>query len=838
MIQHSKSWFFLAFILLSTSKQALARTISVPNDFLSIRLAVGAARDGDVIEVEDGYYFEKNVILSKAIVVRSKNLFGAVIYGSAEPDASIFIVRGAAVIEGFVLKNSHHGILQRDSPDVVWQGHDLALVDLNSGISINDRETTIGQAVLFNIIADRCKFVFTTNDAHSMKVRNSLIARASVAFAGSDHLDFRVDDIITLACRSLVSQAIEKFPAPATSKISLGKNVFNYDRPQWAVDIGKIEPMIVRLFVTSGPGGLGRGRAAQARLAFVKNLLADLLTESGAAARASDYYRETIRLAESVHSQELIWRAYCGLARIAELQADLPLAVHNYREAIDIIEKISLALPLHVFRSWFRKDKIVLYETLIHRLLEMHQKEPSKGYDREAFNVAEKSKAMGLHTFLQESDVETTSQEDKFLLEQYEEIARNITRIQIELQDQGLSSEKRMALLQALDKGDDEVRNFLFQVRRKNPGYSQIRYAQASNFVAVRQKLVDAETALLEFVIGEEQSFAFLIIRDRFVVAMLPPEKVMTPLVQNYLKFLTLRVSGSFRGERGGRAIFDVLMAPFRPHLGPAIKTLIVIPDGPLNYLPFEALVENNEPRRFLVERYQILYGASASCLISLRERTPRSRPPMDFLGVANPYPASAYGLSLDQEYRFPRLRYARKEIRTIKNFFRPQRTTLLMGPAAEEKKFKELRLADFRIIHVAAHGIIDDRNWWRSAMLLLKDTENLEDGFLQSTEIYLLRFNPELLVLSGCQTGIGTLEKGEGINGMSSAFFYAGARSILFSLWSVNDKATAKFMEHFYRHLMRGKPAAEALRLAKIQMLKSRYAHPFYWAAFVLNGR
>ena len=838
MMGKDKSAAFVVLFLLFAFDQARARTINVPNDFLSIRLAVDAARDGDVIEVEDGFYFEKNIILAKAVVVRSKNLFGAVIYGSSGPGDAVFIVRSAAEIEGFILRNSSYGILQRDSPDVAWRGHDLALVNLGVGVSVNDREKNVGRAVLFNVIADHCGTAFSTNDARGLEVRNSLIAGSRTALSGFDHFYFRVDDIIALNCEILVHEAAVSVKPPATSKISLGKNLFSFDGARLTTDIRKIEEMIGRLFLSSGSAGLEKARGQQPRLALLKNLLGDLFMRRGDAARAAVYYQETLCLAGPINSEELLWRAHDGLARVSELQASLAQSVAYYKKTIEVIEKISLRLPLHIFRSGFRKDKIGIYETMIHRLLQMHHEEPARGYDREAFLYAEKSKAMGLHTFLQESDLDAEKQKDRALREQYQRIGQNITRIQIELQNPALSAERRLALLQALDKADDEVRNFLFQIRRKNPKYFRIDYAQPSSFESVRQKLVGADSALLEFVIGEQRSFAFLVTRDAFAVAAIPPEKELTPLIDNYLKFLTLKESGPFRGKKGGQRLFSLLIAPFQKHLGTTIKTLMIVPDGPLDYLPFESLIEADGKPRFLIEKCEILYGASASCLIALAERPRKSTPPMDFLGVANPYPVSAYGLSLDQKYQFPRLPYARQEIRTIKNFFKPERTSLLMGRAAEEKKFKELRLAEYRIIHLAAHGVIDDRNWWRSAMLLLKDPGNVEDGFLQSTEIYLLRFSPDLLVLSGCQTGIGTLEKGEGINGMSSAFFYAGARSILLSLWSINDKATAMFMEYFYRRLTGGKPAAEALRLAKMEMLRSRYAHPFYWAAFVLNGR
>jgi len=302
---------------------------------------------------------------------------------------------------------------------------------------------------------------------------------------------------------------------------------------------------------------------------------------------------------------------------------------------------------------------------------------------------------------------------------------------------------------------------------------------------------------------------------------------------------LTLRESEDFRGAAGGRALAEDLLAPFRDRLGRGVRSLYIIPDGILHYLPFETLIRTADGRdRFLIEDFEIAYGPSASGLIQIADRPRLKAFPMDFLGVANPYPLKAFGLSEQGELVFPRLPYAVREIRTIRNYFERDRTSLLLGRNAREVAFKALPLADFRVIHIVAHGFFDDRNWQRSALVLLRDPSAEDDGFVQSNDIFPLRIRPDLLVLSGCETGVGFLEKGEGLNGFSFAFFYAGARSILLSLWSVNDKAASVFMESFYRHFTAGINQTEALRKAKLEMLGSRYHHPFYWAPFILQGR
>jgi CHAT domain-containing protein len=241
---------------------------------------------------------------------------------------------------------------------------------------------------------------------------------------------------------------------------------------------------------------------------------------------------------------------------------------------------------------------------------------------------------------------------------------------------------------------------------------------------------------------------------------------------------------------------------------------------------------------RFLDEDYEIVYGPSASGLLHLAGRRSPEAFPRDFLGIANPYALRALGWPEREDVDFPRLPYGSREIRTIRGLFGRDRTFVLLGKEAREDAFKALPLSDFRIIHIAAHGFFDDRNGPRSALLLLRDPAGNEDGLIQSNDVLSLKLRPDLLVLSGCETGIGRLEKGEGLSGLSLAFFIAGARSILLSLWSVNDKAASVFMESFYRGFTEGMGKTEALRKAKLEMLATKYRHPFYWASFVLQGK
>ena len=149
--------------------------------------------------------------------------------------------------------------------------------------------------------------------------------------------------------------------------------------------------------------------------------------------------------------------------------------------------------------------------------------------------------------------------------------------------------------------------------------------------------------------------------------------------------------------------------------------------------------------------------------------------------------------------------------------------------------------LDDFRYIHFATHGFLDELHPGRSGILLSRAPDSKEDGILQTSEIMRLKLNADIVTLSACSTGLGKFVNGEGVLGLTRAFFYAGARNVAVSLWNVNDSATAALMKSFYLNLRRGLPKREALREAKLSLLRSSqpsWRHPYFWAAFVLEGQ
>jgi CHAT domain-containing protein len=197
------------------------------------------------------------------------------------------------------------------------------------------------------------------------------------------------------------------------------------------------------------------------------------------------------------------------------------------------------------------------------------------------------------------------------------------------------------------------------------------------------------------------------------------------------------------------------------------------------------------------------------------------------------------YDLSSSPGIRLAPLRYSAVEIQNISHLFPAKNVTVLEKENATKRNLRSLPLADYKLIHFSAHSVIDDKKPARSAIILSLNPDQAEDSLLQARDIYNLKLNSDLVILSACQTGLGQFIRGEGIEGLSRAFFYAGSSSVLMSLWSVNDQATYLLMERFYRHLRGSESLLGALRKAKLEMIRSQaISHPYYWAGFTISGK
>ncbi len=293
---------------------------------------------------------------------------------------------------------------------------------------------------------------------------------------------------------------------------------------------------------------------------------------------------------------------------------------------------------------------------------------------------------------------------------------------------------------------------------------------------------------------------------------------------------------------RLGAMLFDgITTADDRPR--------VIVPHGVLHYVPFEVLTVQN---RMLVERHATSYAPSLNALVQLR-KTPQNAAPFRVLAVGNPAvaagsaaadrasapPSSASGSlragDVENLALLGPLPFAEQELYAIGKTFR-DRTRILSGASARESGLRDAMVPQFPVIHFATHGLVSDVQPKRSGLLLAPEAG--EDGLLQMSEIYGLGLKANLVVLSACQTALGREITGEGLVGLSRAFFYAGARSVVATLWNLNDRFAAEFVQRFYRELNQGHSSEEALRRAKLAYVNHpQYSHPFYWSSLVMLG-
>jgi CHAT domain-containing protein len=399
---------------------------------------------------------------------------------------------------------------------------------------------------------------------------------------------------------------------------------------------------------------------------------------------------------------------------------------------------------------------------------------------------------------------------------------------------------------------EDELERLRREMRRADPALAGLKYPSTATLAEARAALPDRRTKAFAFILGKDKSYAFALDKSGLEVYPLPRREILRAEVEAYLRKISDPASADFAS---GAALFETLL---KPGLDEDTEKIIIIPDGILYYLPFEALPQGRLAKgappaakpRWLVEDYEVSYAPSLSSYREIRERAGRIHgrtiPALLAVGApAYPTPESlieaerlVQGLYPDLGAIDLRLSATGRELDLIAALFPAKRRAVLAGAAATEEGL-QARLSDrFRVLHIAAHGLVDDRKPMRSAVVLAPGPSPESDGLLQTREVMDLRLDTDLVVLSACRTGLGRLLRGEGIEGLNRAFFAAGASSVLMTLWSVSDEAGAPLMERFYRRLRRSESTASALCATKADMIASpALAHPYYWAGYIAAG-
>ena len=498
------------------------------------------------------------------------------------------------------------------------------------------------------------------------------------------------------------------------------------------------------------------------------------------------HYTEAFEIAGLLNNPDLLWRITTGMAEIWERKGNYEKAVTLNDSALAIIESLRNTLESDEQRASFLASERYVFEDIIGLLATLHEKDDSKDYDKLAFRYAEQSKARVFLDLLSDSS-------------------------------EGI----------------------------KDTG-------KPISITETQEMLPDNNTVMLEYSVGDSSSCLWAITKSSFRLFKISDRRSL----QGQIESLRFSLSDPDRTNNeyfigSSNALYQLLLKPAEQYFTKRSK-LVIIPDGILNYIPFEVLLTENkeaDPETpysslpFLIKKFPVSYGQSASVLKNLfSEHAEKMSDQRNARLVAfgDPYYENIGDTSPAKRNNYKRLEYSGKEVQNIASFFKQGNTDIFLRNEAKEGNVKKAgALKKGNYLHFATHGYIDESKPELSSLVLAQNDDPEEDGFLNADEIYKLDLNADLVVLSACQTGLGKLVSGEGMVGLTRAFMYAGTPTVLVSLWSVSDVSTSTLMEEFYRNLIKKKLGkTEALRDAQLTMLgRKQFAHPFYWAPFVIIG-
>jgi CHAT domain-containing protein len=611
-------------------------------------------------------------------------------------------------------------------------------------------------------------------------------------------------------------------------------------------------------------------REAQAKdsgsAADLQLVLGEIAMARGEPARAAEFYGRALAIQTrsapgSVYEAE----GHHELGRAWAKMEEEPRALDSYCAAINALESQGARLggteSSHVA---FRAKYYGYYHDCLAALTRA-------GREPEAIQVLERSRARSLLTLLAERDLAFAADLPSELAAKRREADREYDGVQSALAS--LDPKKDEAEIARLHDKQREARvkqeEVATRIRKASPRFASLQYPEPLDLAAVRGAL-DPGTLLLAYSVGRDETVILAVAPAGDPGAGLWVERV--PIGERALRGkieafreLIRRPAAAPKAALIPPAVelYHLLIEPVEAQLA-ARDRLLLMPDGPLHALPFAALVrppvEDRVPGSFLVEWKPLHIVPSATVYAELRKSRRGTADDARLVAFGDPlYPAAPSGgialvahpavREITSRFALTPLPFTRQEVDGVARLFRARAQTYF-GPDATEERAKSIDRG-VRYVHFACHGYLDSRFPLNSALALTippSPAAGEDNGLLQAWEIFdQVRLDADLVVLSACDTALGKETGGEGLLGLTRAFFYSGARSVLGTLWGISDTASPLLMERFYRHLRGGKSRDAALQAAQIDFIRGHasvrgrtrtdLSHPFRWAAYQLSG-
>jgi len=564
---------------------------------------------------------------------------------------------------------------------------------------------------------------------------------------------------------------------------------------------------------------------------------------SGEREKAASEANGAIEIATQLNLREPLWEAQTIAGEIALAAKDKIRARQNFEQAVKTIEESRLLVAGgERERQQFFESKLKPYHSIIELLI------GEKRFE-EAFAYAERAKARVLLDVLQTGRAQLTKAMTAPEQAQETKLRNAIFTVNAQLQTEAAKEKPDAARLVELQKELGKTRSALDSFTTLlYAAHPELRLQRGETNVVslseLNKLLPDSGAALLEYVVTENRTFAFVLTKDKIKpnLQVFPIEirrEDLTKTIENFREKLAGR---DLRFSEDAKKLYNSLLAPVAQPIKNRTR-LIVSPDSALWELPFQALVDSQN--KYLVETATLSYAPSLSVLAEIKSGQVKKTNDSTLLAFGNPaYKASVFPPNNKTERpvlmgnNFADLPEAEKQVQALSALYGAKRSLTLTGAKATEAEFKK-SAANYKILHLATHGVLDNASPLYSYVLLASGEKDAEDGRLEARELMRMNLSANLVVLSACETGRGRVGAGEGLVGLAWAFFVAGSPATVASQWKVESASTTDLMLGFHRGLQdKSFSKAEALRQSSLRLLKNeKYAHPFYWAGFVIIG-
>lgn len=614
--------------------------------------------------------------------------------------------------------------------------------------------------------------------------------------------------------------------------------------------------------------------------------------------KALEQFNQALTILRNIGDLNATASALDGIARAERKRGNFEESRKNITESLALIETVRSRSGSLQLRASYRASVEKAYEFYVDLLMQQHAKNPSQGFDADALKASERGRARSLLEKLSEAPIDIREGIDPKLLEKERDLKLVLNakaQRELQLKARKGSAQEIATLQKEISALEDQFQQVQSEIRKSSPRYSALTQPQPLGLKEIQQQL-DPETALLEYNLGAERSYLWVVTTDALKSYELPKraeiEKIARQLSESLgarstVKSLETPAQRKARIAEGDRKFQEAADELSRMILVPAVeglgkKRLVIVSDGALQYVPFAALpaprpVTVSDDRQFvpkttvaftnkrpIILDHEIISLQSASAFALQRQNLSNREPaPRSVAVIADPVfstkdqrlkagaaTSDTNGTRILEHLEgsvgngllsIPRLPYTRQEADQILAVAPRNSSIKVLDFRASRTTAMSEELSKYRYVHFATHGYLDKTRADLSAIVLsMVDQQGKPlDGFLRAHDIYNLKLPAELVVLSACETGLGKDVTGEGLEGLTRGFMYAGARRVVVSLWNVNDKATAALMQRMYNGMLReDKTPAAALRAAQIEMLRTKqWESPYYWAAFVMQG-